>query len=81
MTGWHWLFGGEVYYPSGGMNDLLGMYPTLDAAKAMRRRYRFRLRVVGGWVSVLKAPLGVRRGEWSGWRLITVHQQSIGNEE
>jgi hypothetical protein len=61
MTGWHWLFGGEVYYPSGGMNDLLGMYPTLDAAKAMRRRYRFRLRVVGGRVSVLKAPLGVRR--------------------
>ena len=34
MTGWHWLFGGEVYYPSGGMNDLLGIYPTLDAAKA-----------------------------------------------
>jgi hypothetical protein len=33
MTGWHWLFGGEVYYPSGGMNDLIGMYPTLDAAK------------------------------------------------
>ncbi|MFN9287981.1 MAG: hypothetical protein ACK6EB_07895 [Planctomyces sp.] len=27
MTGWHWLFGGEVYYPSGGMNDLLGIYP------------------------------------------------------
>ena len=24
---------------------------------------------------------GVRRGEWIGWRLITVHQQSIGNEE
>lgn len=24
---------------------------------------------------------GVKRGEWSGWRLITVHQQSIGNEE
>jgi len=34
MTGWHWLFGGEVYYASGGMNDLLGIYPTLDAAKA-----------------------------------------------
>ena len=34
MTGWHWLFGGEVYYASGGMNDLIGMYPTLDAAKA-----------------------------------------------
>jgi hypothetical protein len=30
-------------------------------------------------VKALKA--GVRRGEWSGWRLITVHQQSIGNEE
>jgi len=24
---------------------------------------------------------GVKRGEWSGWRLITVHQQSIGHEE
>lgn len=24
---------------------------------------------------------GVKRGEWSGWRLITVHEQSIGNEE
>lgn len=34
MTGWHWLFGGEVYYASGGMNDLIGMYPTLVAAKA-----------------------------------------------
>ena len=34
--------------------------------------------VVSG-VKALKA--GVRRGEWSGWRLITVHQQSIGNEE
>ena len=31
---WHWLFGGEQFYASGGMNDLLGMYPTLDAAKA-----------------------------------------------
>jgi hypothetical protein len=30
-------------------------------------------------VKALKA--GVRRGEWSGWRLITVHEQSIGNEE
>ena len=34
MTGWHWLFGGQQYYASGGMNDLLGMYPTLEAAKA-----------------------------------------------
>jgi len=34
MTGWHWLFGGQQYYASGGMNDLVGIYPTLDAAKA-----------------------------------------------
>ena len=34
MTSWHWLFGGQQYYASGGMNDLLGIYPTLDAAKA-----------------------------------------------
>ncbi len=30
-------------------------------------------------IKILRA--GVKRGEWSGWRLITVHQQSIGNEE
>ena len=34
MTGWHWLFGGQQYYAAGGMNDLIGIYPTLDAAKA-----------------------------------------------
>jgi len=34
MTGSHWLFGGQQYYASGGVNDLLGMYPTLEAAKA-----------------------------------------------
>ena len=34
MNGWHWLFGGEQYYASGGVNDLLGIYPSLDAAKA-----------------------------------------------
>ena len=31
---WHWLFGGQQYYASGGVNDLLGIYSSLDAAKA-----------------------------------------------
>lgn len=31
---WHWLFGGEQYYACGGMHDLLGVYPSVDAAKA-----------------------------------------------
>ena len=34
MTGWHWLFGGQQCYASGGMNDLIGIYPTLAAAAA-----------------------------------------------
>ena len=34
MTGWHWLFGGQQHYAAGGVNDLLGIYPTLEAAKA-----------------------------------------------
>ena len=34
MTGWHWLFGGQQYYAAGGVNDLLGIYPSLASAKA-----------------------------------------------
>jgi hypothetical protein len=28
----YWLFGGERYYPSGGMKDLIGSFPTLSQA-------------------------------------------------
>ncbi|MEY3173568.1 MAG: hypothetical protein ACK528_09740 [Alphaproteobacteria bacterium] len=57
MTGWHWLFGGEVYYPSGGMNDLLGIYPTLDAAKAAATEA---VQAVGiEWWQIVDATSGV----------------------
>ena len=29
------LFGGDQYYPSGGVNDFIGAYPTLEEAKVV----------------------------------------------
>lgn len=29
-----WLFGGDIYYPSGGMEDFAGSFDSLDEAKA-----------------------------------------------
>ena len=29
-----WLFGGSEFYPSGGMNDLMGRYPSIESATA-----------------------------------------------
>lgn len=30
----YFLFAGETYYPAGGMEDLIGTFPTIDAALA-----------------------------------------------
>ena len=57
MTVWHWLFGGEVYYPSGGMNDLIGIYPTLAAAKAAATEAVASERVE--WWQIVDATSGV----------------------
>lgn len=57
MTGWHWLFGGEVYYPSGGINDLIGIYPTLDAAKAAATEAEQSERVE--WWQIVAARSGI----------------------
>ena len=38
MTKRYWLFAGETYYPSGGMEDLRGKYDTMvEAVKAIKR--------------------------------------------
>ena len=29
-----WLFGGLEFYPSGGINDLIGRYPSIESATA-----------------------------------------------
>lgn len=35
----YFLFAGESYYPGGGMEDLVGTFPTLEAAReAFARR-------------------------------------------
>lgn len=31
------LFAGDIYYPSGGMDDLIGRYPTQKAAEEAAR--------------------------------------------
>ena len=57
MTAWHWLFGGQCYYAAGGMNDLIGMYPTLDAAKAAAAEAVASERVE--WWQIVDATSGV----------------------
>lgn len=36
-------------------------------------------RTEAGLIRRLRA--GVRKGEWGGWRLITIHHEVIGNDE
>lgn len=53
LTSGFWLFAGEVYYPSGGVEDFQGIYPTLrkaqDAFEALVVTERF---AGGAWAHV-----------------------------
>ena len=53
----HWLFGGEQYYACGGMHDLLGVYPSVDAAKAAAVEAEQQGRVE--WWQIVVASSGV----------------------
>ena len=61
---WHWLFGGEQYYACGGMHDLLGVYPSVDAAKAAAVEAEQQGRVE--WWQIVDAAEGVMlaQSEW-----------------
>ena len=52
-----WLFGGWCYYASGGMHDLLGVYPSVDAAKAAAVEAEQQGRVE--WWQIVVASSGV----------------------
>ena len=57
MTGWYWLFGGDQYYACGGVNDLIGIYPSLHAAKAAATEAVASERVE--WWQIVDATSGV----------------------
>lgn len=51
-----WLFGGPEYYPSGGMNDLIGRYPSLSSATAAAVEAELQGRVE--WWQIVSATCG-----------------------
>lgn len=53
----HWLFGGQQYYACGGMHDLIGIYPSIDSAKAAATEAEQQGRVE--WWHIVVASSGV----------------------
>jgi hypothetical protein len=51
----YWLFGGECYYASGGMNDYVGRFETIEEATAAAKE-RFKDLE---WWHVLNLDLGI----------------------
>ena len=49
----YWLFGGEAYYPGGGMNDFILRFEQLDDAVAFAKEKRL------DWWHVLNIDLGM----------------------
>ena len=52
-----WLFGGPEFYPSGGLHDLIGRYPSIESATAAAVEAEQQGRVE--WWQIVVASSGV----------------------